>query len=264
MRWVVYTLLAVNLGLLSWNLHTHGATGPVAPAAAPARQQPQARAELPLLSELGKDGVRARPDAALVAPGSTARAPGQNSAPASGTAEADAHSAPPDLTQPGATACYTLGPLDAGAPVEDMRVWLDAKGASVDVHIDERREVTLHWVFFPPRASRAEALAEVARMRAQGIEDIVVVPKGDMANAISLGVFSRTEGRDRRLQQLSKKGHHPSTAPRYRAKVATWVDVSAPQDRLALHEIQQRWTRIDVSAGPCSVAQLAASTGNDS
>jgi len=44
-------------------------------------------------------------------------------------------------------------------------------------------------------------------MRAQGIEDIIVVPKGDMANAISLGVYSRTEFRDRRLKELNAKGH---------------------------------------------------------
>lgn len=307
----MYTLLALNLGLLTWNLlgpSTDTGSGsssnaPVAPVAAEMEA-------LPLLSELEQPGLRSRPSQVASTEPQTASVP--QSQPTTPSPESPAQaSGPPDVfaeTSTGAAAnlqppsaptpaapetapiavqapveteptepavvqaetphlkasCMTLGPLEDKAVISQIQAWLEEGGAQVDVRIDERREVALYWVFFPPRKSRAVAIAEVVRMKEQGIEDIIVVPKGDMANAISLGVYSRPESRDRRVKELTGKGYEPSIGPRYRSKVATWIDVTAREkdgegvlDRAA---VEARWPQVRVTDGACSNEPAQAET----
>ena len=161
------------------------------------------------------------------------------------------------VARPPAHACLTLGPLAADAPVQEMSRWLTQAGATVDVRTDERREVALYWVYFPPRASRDLAVAEVERLRGEGVTDVIAVPKGDMANAVSLGVFSRTDSRDRRVREMNQRGYQPSVSPRYRVKRASWVDVSARADRLTKSIIQARWPDVEISPKPCATAAVA-------
>jgi len=300
MTWVVYLLLALNLSLLTWNLHTRTATGTV--ATAPVREQASGTVnQLPLLTELDEDALRPRPTAIPVLavtadPPRLASVAGQASPvtahPKSDPVTADAGNAAITLglatsidtdrsaaaavsslagatttaaqnydTVVSATAlrsCLTLGPLSANAPVGEMRTWFEQAGASVDVRRNERREVTLYWVYFPPRTTRKIAVAEVARLRSEGLTDVVAVPKGDMTNAISLGVFSRTGTRDRRVKQMNQRGYQPSVAPLYRTKLATWVDVSAPADTLSDQDIQTRWPAFRLSRKPCSGKPVAS------
>lgn len=159
--------------------------------------------------------------------------------------------------EPALRACLTLGPLTADAPVQEMSRWLVQAGATVDVRTDERREEALYWVFFPPRTSRALAVVEVERLRGEGVTDVIAVPKGDMANAISLGVFSRTDSRDRRVREMNQRGYQPSVSPRYRVKRASWIDVSAVANRLTTSTIQARWPDVEISPKPCASAAVA-------
>lgn len=162
--------------------------------------------------------------------------------------------AEPVAAGPAPRACFTLGPLTADAPVREMSRWLTQAGATVDVRTDERREVALYWVFFPPRTSRALAIAEVTRLRGEGVTDVIAVPKGDMANAVSLGVFSRTESRDRRVREMNQRGYQPSVSPRYRVKRASWIDVSVVANTLTTSSIQARWPDVEISPKPCATA----------
>jgi len=282
MNWVVYALLALNLGLLTWNLHTRAATGAM-PAPQSGEQTSGAVNQLPLLTELDKDALRLRVTATVAAtPPSQASTAGNAAAltaavaPASTTAGADSSATPlvtnvsavlqPNPAIAGSTdaegtdavvnavvsrACLTLGPLGAEAPVADIRTWLQQAGAAVDVRIDERREVALYWVYFPPRITRKIAVVEVERLRAEGVTDVIVVPKGDMTNAISLGVFSRTDSRDRRVKEMKQRGYQPAVAPRYRVKRATWIDVSALAGALLDEELQSRWPAVEIQRKPC-------------
>ncbi len=268
MRWVVYALLAANLGLLTWNLYSRGG---VAPAATRAPAQPANDVgRLALLSEIGGQELRRR--AGAPAPPSPAAADAAPQAPAAARApDAPApdidsgvmagQGAAADGPPPPARTCLTLGPLADEAPLAAITGWLSERGAEVDVRTDERREVALYWVYFPPRASRDAAVEEVERLRAQGVDDVIVVPKGDMANAISLGVFSRTETRDRRLRELKGLGREPLVSPRYRTKQATWVDVAAQPGVLDEAAVAARWPEIQVTTSACARAEIAAAAG---
>lgn len=298
MTWVVYLLLALNLGWLTWNLQMRSATlaAPTTLVLAPVVGGVE---QLPLLTELNADTLRLRVSATnvrtgaavpVVSPsleikasavtsesavatvtsdrqtssvtGGSSATVADNSALAStargGVAEAS-DTAPSEATVTSAVprACLTLGPLSADAPLEDMRAWLQRAGATVDVRSDERREVALYWVYFPLRTSREKAVAEVERLRGEGITDVIAVPKGDMANAISLGVFSITDSRDRRVKEMNQRGYQPSVAPRYRVKRATWVDLSAPLGILPEQNIRSRWPEVELRQQPCSAEPVA-------
>ncbi len=136
---------------------------------------------------------------------------------------------PPDTgTAPAQTKlnCYRLGPIGADGQTIRLKNWLEERGMKVRLHTDERRELTRYWVFLPPRNSRTDAIALVTRLRGKGLRDLLVVPRGDMTNAISLGVYNRRASVDRRIKQLQRRGYEPQVTPRYRTVKAAWMDVS--------------------------------------
>ena len=251
MRRVVYALLAVNLLLLAWNLTRQGDVdaAPDAGDAATAGQDGSAGG-LIMLSELEPGALRPR-GRRLPAP-----VPGEEAA-----GDPAAAAGPDSLGPEVVLRCLTVGPLPPEADADAVGDWLSERGARVDIRRNERREVPLYWIYFPPPPTRDEAVALVERLRDQGLDDVLVVRKGDMANAISLGVFSRTDTRDRRLRQLEERGYQPSIAPRYRVREATWVDAGAPAGSIEREEVRSAFPRYEVSERPCARDQIAAATG---
>ena len=123
--------------------------------------------------------------------------------------------------------CYTVGPLHDEDDISALAAWFSAQGSQATLRNDERREVVSTWVFLPPLESREAADARVREMQASNIDDIYVIPRGDMANAISLGLYSQEETLQRRVKQLEDRGFNPSLLPRYRTATASWFDVTA-------------------------------------
>ena len=247
MRWLFYLLLAANAALFGWELRQ------LEPQAAvtPVQRLPSTVNRLLLLAELEDGALRERreePPVPPVPPEPVAEAVPETpveTAPAS-PGEPGADGAPMTLEQAVAAAtrglvpsappvpeplqrrCYSIGPLENADEVERMRAWLQARGGEPHLREDERREIALYWVHFPPLPDRDAAVTRVERMRAEAIDDIFIIPGGDMRNAISLGVYSRPESMERRLRELREKGYDPSVVNRYRTSVAAWFDVSLP------------------------------------
>ncbi|MDH3413871.1 MAG: hypothetical protein OEM98_15480, partial [Gammaproteobacteria bacterium] len=86
----------------------------------------------------------------------------------------------------------------------------------------------------------------------------IAVQKGDMANAISLGVFSQRISLERRLQELKKLGYEPSIMPRYRTEEASWFDVSFEEgERLSQSELSARFPDTELSDASCASPEIA-------
>ncbi|MDR1890544.1 MAG: SPOR domain-containing protein [Zoogloeaceae bacterium] len=58
------------------------------------------------------------------------------------------------------------------------------------------------WVFIPPQADRAAADKKASELVALGVKDFFIVNEGPQQFAISLGIFSREETANRRLEEL--------------------------------------------------------------
>ena len=168
----------------------------------------------------------------------------------------------PETSEP---LCFSVGPLTTPEEVTAMRSWLDERGGEATLRTDERRELALYWVFFPPSATRAQALERFEQLSAEGIGDIYIIPRGDMANAISLGVFSRRDTLERRLRELRTKGHEPAITPRYRITKASWFDVALDGDfDFQASGFADTFPAIEMSPGPCTAlpdSELAGPAG---
>ena len=124
--------------------------------------------------------------------------------------------------------CFSVGPLASPEEVETIGVWLRSRGGVVTLRQGERREIAMFWVYLSPFETREQAVQQVTTMRENDIDDIYVIPGGDMANAVSLGLYSQRTSLERRLKELRGKGYEPSIVPRYTTKKASWFDVKFP------------------------------------
>ena len=258
MKWIVYALLAVNAAFFSWQFRELEPASPPVRASAP---EPTYVNRLLLLSELDSGELRRRPP--------PVRPSVSSSAPEPDIAEAATERAAvgPDLLdvpfpEPVAPTdpyvCYRVGPLASAGEIESMRRWLEARGAKASLRTDERREIALYWVYFPPLPSREAAVQRVKRMRGEGIDDIYIIPRGDQANAVSLGVYSHRTSLERRVAELRSKGYSPSIVPRYRTSRASWFDAEFDGGfEFAPEEFAASFPVADMAPVPCESPPIA-------
>jgi hypothetical protein len=151
-----------------------------------------------------------------------------------------------------ARSCYSLGPIAKDEDVTQLRAWIVAAGGTAQIRLGERRELALYWVYLPPFSTRAEAVHFVQEMDRSGIKDIFVIPRGDMANAVSLGVYARNASLERRLRQLKAKGYDASVLPRYRVEAASWIDAEFSGSKgFAKERFDERFPDIEAIAIAC-------------
>jgi hypothetical protein len=212
MKWLFVLMLLVNAGIAVWKVN-FGAPAPGRPVTTSEDVLPGYVNRLLLLGELDEERLRER--------------------------TADVDDVEELQTDVGAAAadgitmvsvvedrslCFSVGPLSDAEDIERVGGWLTSLGGVSDLRESERREVSRFWVFLQPFASRAEALEQVGDMVASSVEDIYVIPRGDMANAISLGLYSHKSSLDRRLVELKAKGFEAQVEQRYESKRASWYD----------------------------------------
>ena len=82
--------------------------------------------------------------------------------------------------------------------------------AALDI-VAEIQEVEIpgetgYWVYLAPEISRKEALRRLHELQAKGI-DSYVIPKGELANGISFGMFSRRDLAQKRLREMAERGY---------------------------------------------------------
>jgi cell division septation protein DedD len=170
MRWVFFLLLAFNLAFFAWRVLFMPAADP---ESARKSDIPSVTADrVTLLSELDPRVVQVRKEAVVVAN--------------------------PSL-------CVMVG---AFASQVDAREFM-ARLAALDV-ISYEHPVDLsagegYWVYLQPLANRDEARRRLAELQARGV-DSYIIPKGELENGISLGVFTRRDLAEARLAELGRLG----------------------------------------------------------
>lgn len=259
MKWVILCLVLVNAAFFGWqlsrdrNVVTSGESAPPATNAAMVNR-------LLLVSEVELGVLRQRRN---VPP---TQAPLQ-AEPTSPARMADAEQETPSVALGEILAmpvesdreCYTIGPLNNEDDISALSAWFNAQGSQATLRADERREVVSTWVFLPPLESREAADARVGEMQASNIDDIFVIPRGDMANAISLGLYSQDESLQRRITQLEERGFTPSLLPRYRTATASWFDVTASAEQpMTVGVLDQIFPDLIIRQVACGDAPIAS------
>jgi hypothetical protein len=238
LRYLAYLLLLANLGLFAWMISQ------------PAQQPPEYRPipvppgieSLVLLSERAADPAdkvaaaeSAVPEDSIVAEG------GQqlrtvSTAPAAATGEqATAARQATQEGNPKERICRTVGPLLRKNEANTLARQLETRGYDTSLRGGEVREPSGYWVYMPAMPAR-EARRIVAELDANGMKDYFIGKQ----NYISLGIFSRKDKAQTRLEQIEKLGFDAVLDQRYRTRNVYWLDLEEDDQPLLGSEIWQQ------------------------
>lgn len=110
--------------------------------------------------------------------------------------------------------CVDIGPLPDAAQLKDLRAWLSTRATTVHSRVETTRERRFFWVYLEP-ASDAEAQANLSDLARRGVTDYMLIRRGGLKNAISLGLFRSQDSVNRRLAEMTQQGYKPVVVPKF-------------------------------------------------
>ena len=142
------------------------------------------------------------------------------------------------------TPCRTLGPFstrdEAGAVARQM--------AETHLAASQRRttqsDLSGYWVLMPPRKTDDEASDMLMALNRQGFDDAWLFQKGELARAISLGLYSRVSNAKRRAEQVRAAGFDVWVKPQQRDLVMYWLDYRLERGRRLAPALLSRARRL--------------------
>jgi len=120
--------------------------------------------------------------------------------------------------------CLELGPFETVKQASLAAAAFKGDGINARQRIRREARRKAWWVLLPPAISREEARKTLKKLKKLKINDYFLVPTGEKANAISLGVFSKFESAHRRIKQLQKLGFRPVFEKVELTKRQYWLD----------------------------------------
>jgi cell division septation protein DedD len=189
MRWIFFFLLLCNLAAIAW----HFLSGPKPPEVMTAPGAPLSAAvpEIRMLSEMPEP--RRRPN------------PSEMAAPAVER-----------------SLCFMAGAFKDVAEAQQFIDRLAVLDVQAFVHTVELSSGEGYWVFLDPLANRDAARRRLIELQARGI-DSYIIPRGALEDGISLGVFTRLDLAQARLDEMNKIGLAAKMQPIERAYRELWV-----------------------------------------
>lgn len=242
MRLVFWLFLVLNLAFFYWQ---YSQPQKAEPALTQTESLPAGVERLVLLRERGLDApsrllssavadVEPEPSAAVVA--QSGKDAASVPAPLKKEVKKEAQPAPASKPEPGLVpepeppappvmACFVLGPFKDESDAGLMYKALLGLGVTPEQRLTERREVKGYWVYLPPLKSYADAQRKVQALKDKGLDDMYIMGKGEMKNAISLGIFSRKSTATERFNQVRRLEPATMMKPRYRRIKEKWLDL---------------------------------------
>lgn len=242
MKLAFVTLLLVNVGLFAWHYDRH------------VEAVTRAALDRPALSESVPRLVLLREMAAVPQPRRTADAVHSAADTAGPRRETMADVEAADR-------CVEAGPFEEAARRDAFRDWLRGYAAALETRTETVRKRQLFWVYLEP-ASDADARKRIADLQQRGVQDYMLIRRGGLRNAISLGLFSSQDSVNRRLAELSEQGYQPVVVPRYETTDRFWLRAQLAAEHEALPDAPT-----DLLAGarllerPCDQLTPAAGAG---
>lgn len=117
-----------------------------------------------------------------------------------------------------------------------------------------------YWVYLPPFGSRDAALRQFRELQARGL-DSYLITQGDLANGVSLGIFSSKDSADSLLERIRAMGYGAELRELIRERRDHWVYVSLQASGLVgdtlLGQLRRDFPELRQQMLPC-VAPLAS------
>lgn len=129
---------------------------------------------------------------------------------------------------PDALMCTYVGPFKALLPAEYFVEHLSALEVEAEVQRVEVPGEPSFWVYQAPESSRKAALRKLHELQAKGV-DSYVIPKGDLENGISYGLYNREDRAKGRLELILKKGYAADIRRVDRTFEEVWVSLGVSE-----------------------------------
>jgi len=262
MKWLFSSLLIANLGLFIWLVPQQDSVS--------MGSRMQNVGELRLVGET----MEAAADSATAGDGSSpsvetqdrqARPPLEREEPkrlprmveAPVPAEEMIAQAPVAEPEPAVTVpvCGGMGEFEKRSQAELVSVRLLALGAKTEISSESSNEQAGFWVLIPPQRDRQGAIAIAKRLEEAGITDLWRFTSGNLAHAISLGLFRDEERARARRDKIEEMGFNPIVKPRYREQTLYRVSYRFPGGATASEadwrEISEQYPEIERKEQPC-------------
>ena len=136
----------------------------------------------------------------------------------------------PDSARPESAGpmCTYVGPFKAMLPAEYFAEHLSALEVQADVQRVEVPGEPSFWVYQAPESSRKAALRKLHELQAKGI-DSYVIPKGELENGISFGLYNQLDSAEGRLELVQKAGYKAEVRRVDRTFEEIWVSLESQE-----------------------------------
>lgn len=217
MCWIFFTLLAVNIAVLSYQQWEVYANTPIVLSS---ELKPKSTPSLVLLEELSAQNQSIE----------SIRLKESMEEPSSGSGFA--------VTDQ--SVCVLVGAFPEQVKAEYFVRRLASLGVKAKVKNVLVSTTVGFWLHLPPLASRKELFRRLSELQRQGV-DSYVIPDGDLENGISLGMFSEVKRAELLKSKIVSLGYKPKIAEVPREKRELWVFLFQPE---AAKIDQQMWLKL--------------------
>lgn len=154
-----------------------------------------------------------------------------------------------------AAGCLYVGGFDQ----ESMALAIEQRLLSIDIDssvtsIDEPAGID-YWVYLSPLVSRQASLRQLRELQSRNI-DSYIITVGDLANGVSLGIFSRKDSAESVVSRLQGIGYAASIRELPRTHRSYWVQVGEGGQRLLseslLSDLISDFPGVEHQQMPCS------------
>ena len=166
--------------------------------------------------------------------------------------------------------CVRLGPFESESQMASLRAELQNSFNRVQPRETKSIVDKGFWVLLPPYPTRAEAEKTVDQLSEAGVGDTYIVPNGESANAVSLGIYARRERAEQRRGEINARVPGLNIVVELQTEIQSqyWLD-AGPVDALDPALIQLSVGHPDVNqlqigCPGAGFEQHTADTGNNS
>ena len=164
---------------------------------------------------------------------------------------------PPDMSESEVNAdvvpadlCIEAGPFSDASTRDGFKEWMAELVAALHTRSETVRKRKLFWVYLEP-TSDLSVQQSIVDLRDRGVQDYMLIRRGGLKNAISLGLFSSQDSVNRRLSELEEQGYIPVVVPRFETTDQYWVSAQLAVEYGSVPDIPE------TLLGAAKVAEIA-------
>ncbi|MCZ6802569.1 MAG: SPOR domain-containing protein [Proteobacteria bacterium] len=120
--------------------------------------------------------------------------------------------------------CVSFGPFAEKQQADELSNWLQKKEIQTNQRTEGRKQDQYLWIYLSASESEDEAMAAIEDLKGKGVQDYKLINKGNLQNAISLGLFSTQSAVNDRLNELKGIGYQPIIVPYHQKQSIIWVN----------------------------------------